>query len=168
MMTLELATELLAGLTVGDRVAVKDPRATNCRGQWTNYWVVEDPAINLPTYRRCQHGHATVSLRVWQHTKYVDQLAACHLIDPSQWVRKEARVWQPVEGAKHIVSATGLEDRDTGQTWQSTVCGELLETTGGRSWGTEHITYPTYGRHSDRITCPGCRLRNGLDLEVPA
>ncbi|MFE5847723.1 hypothetical protein ACFQ7N_39495 [Streptomyces niveus] len=39
----------------------------------------------------------------------------------------------------------------------------LLETTGGRAlWREGHSYSPLYGDVPDTLTCPGCRIRNGM------
>ncbi|MEU1816160.1 hypothetical protein ABZ543_13315 [Streptomyces roseifaciens] len=165
--TIEEANELLADLQPGDRLSLLDPKAINHRGLWCAYYVVAAAAVNVPSYRRCLHGpeHVKVSVQVWEHTGFVDEIAACHLTDPSTYARKSVRVWQMPEDAKHTVSQTCFENRETGQSWISTTCGVLLETTGDRKWWKDgHLGYPAYGMHSDRITCPGCQLRNGLEI----
>ncbi|MFI1796598.1 hypothetical protein ACH427_04460 [Streptomyces sp. NPDC020379] len=160
-MTFDEATGLLASLKAGDRISLLDPGAVNYPGRWNPYFVLDGEQATLPYVPVCRNRqHTRIYMRVWEHIGFIANLCACELAAG----RKQLKTWVMPEDAKHIVSATGFKDRATNQTWQSTQCGVLLETTGGRRWGQGHLSYPMYGHHEDRITCPGCRLSNGLEI----
>ncbi|MEU5425214.1 hypothetical protein AB0H73_06350 [Streptomyces olivoreticuli] len=161
-MTLDEATELLASVKAGDRVSLLDPHDVNHRGRWIPYFVLDGEHVTLPYVPVCRNRqHTRIYMRVWEHTGFIANLCSCELTAG----KKQLKTWVMPEDAKHIMSATGFEDRDTNQIWQSTYCGVLLETTDGQKpWDQGHLYYPMYGHHEDAITCPGCRLLNGLEI----
>lgn len=160
-MTIEAATDFLRGIQPGQRVSLFDPRGVNNPGVWSPLYVLHGEQRNLPYNPICTNrDHFRISMRVWEHTGFISNMCVCELLDG----RKRLAVWDMPEDAKHSVSATGFDngkhDEDR-RTWQSTMCGVLLETTGDvKLWEQGHSSYITI--HSlDRLTCPGCLMREG-------
>ncbi|MEU3979688.1 hypothetical protein AB0F77_06170 [Streptomyces sp. NPDC026672] len=159
---LDLATEFLQRIKPGQRVSLFDPRSVNYRDKWHAEFVLDGEQPNLPYNPICKNSrHFRIYMRMHKDVVcFISNLCACELANGS----KRLAVWDMPEDAKHSMSATGFdngmhyEDR---RTWQSTMCGLLLETTGGVSLREQgHSSYITI--HSlDRLTCPGCLMREG-------
>lgn len=158
---LDLATEFLQGIKPGQRVSLFDPRAVNHPGQWCAEFVLEGERPNLPYNPICTRStHFKIYMRVWEHTGFVSNLCACELAKG----QKRLAVWDMPEDATHSMSASGFDNGkhyEERQTWQSTRCGVLLETTGGvKLWEQGHRSYITPANF-DLINCPGCLMREG-------
>ncbi|MBD0734002.1 hypothetical protein [Streptomyces sp. CBMA29] len=155
---IERATDFLRGIQPGQRVSLFDPLAVNHPGTWQAEWVLEGEQPTLPYNPICYvRDHFKIYMRVWLHTGFISNLCACEL----DMGRKRLAVWSMPDDARHSMSATSFENRETGQGWQSTECGVLIETTGGISPNKQgHSSYITpESRH--RLTCPGCLMRHG-------
>ncbi|MGW6604842.1 hypothetical protein [Streptomyces sp. NPDC055036] len=160
-MKLEEATKFLKEIQPGQRVSLMDPKAVNHRGRWCAEFVLEGEQPTLPYTPICTNrDHFRIYMRVWEHTGYISNLCACELANGS----KQLAVWDMPQDAKHSMSATcfdnGKHDEER-QAWQSSMCGVLLETTGGvKLWEQGHGSYITI--HSlGRINCPGCLMKHG-------
>ncbi|MGW3763062.1 hypothetical protein [Streptomyces sp. NPDC005131] len=162
-MTMAEATEFLKGIEAGSRASLLDPRAVNHPGTWSAEFVLLGEQQTLPYTPLCRDSsHTRIYMRVWEHTGYVSNLCACELAAGN----KRLAVWQMPDDATHSMSATGFDDRETGRRWRSTQCGVLIETTDGvhpSAYG--HQAYVVPGMVRDSLTCPGCRLRNGVGPE---
>ncbi|MFV0135558.1 hypothetical protein ACLGIH_20440 [Streptomyces sp. HMX87] len=163
MVTIQAATDFLKGIKPGARVSLLDPHDVNSRNEWQALHVLEGEQPTLPYVPVCRDmTHTRIYMRVWVHTGFIANLCACELAAGRKWIA----TWDMPADAKHVMSATGFEDRETSQTWQSTRCGVLLETTDGRRpYKDGHLTYPT-PTHWHKITCPGCAMREGKDPEA--
>ena len=138
----DVATEFLRGIKPGQRVSLLDPRAMNFPGKWMAEYVLEEAPDRLPYTPVCtKPTHFKIYMRGHLEIPcFVSNLCACELAKGS----KQLAVWEMPADA-----------------WQSTMCGELFETTGGRRWHEHgHLTYPT-PTHWPKITCPGCAMREG-------
>ncbi|MFE7114919.1 hypothetical protein ACFU99_05775 [Streptomyces sp. NPDC057654] len=166
MLSIGEATAFLRDIQPGQRVSLMDPRAVNHPGRWCAEHVLEGEQPSLPYTPICTNpNHFRIYMRVWKDVPgYIANLCACELANGS----KQLAVWDMPEDAKHSMSATGFDNGkhyEERRTWQSTVCGVLLETTGGvnlREQG--HGSYITI-YSLDRINCPGCLMKHGM---VPA
>ncbi|MFE6939576.1 hypothetical protein [Streptomyces chartreusis] len=161
MPTIEEATEFLKGIQAGQRVSLFDPTAVNHRNTWHAEWVLEGEQPSLPYNPVCNNlQHFRIYMRVWKHTGFISNLCACELAEG----RKRLALWDMPADAKHSMSATGFDNGrhdKKRQTWQSTMCGVLLETTGGvKLWEQGHQSYANR-MTLDRLTCPGCQMREG-------
>lgn len=158
----EAATEFLQGIEAGQRVSLFDPGSVNSRNQWQPEFVLHGEQPNLPYNPICRNqNHFRIYMRGHLEVPgFISNLCACELAEG----RKRLAVWEMPEDAKHVMSATGFDNgkyHEDRQSWQSTMCGVLWETTGGRSWHPEgHLSYPT-PTHWHEITCPGCVMREG-------
>ncbi|MFD3923052.1 hypothetical protein [Streptomyces sp. NPDC058595] len=165
-MQLKEATEFLTAIEPGQRVSLWDPHAVNHPGQWKALFVLpEEPQPTHPYTPKClNRQHFRLYMRLWQQTVcFVSNLCACELAEGS----KRLTVWDMPTDATHSVSQTCFSDPETGRTWLSSQCGVLLETTGGRLPHREgHRYYPQFGAVPDSLTCPGCRMRNGMRPET--
>ncbi|MFD4475963.1 hypothetical protein ACFWPU_07590 [Streptomyces sp. NPDC058471] len=162
MHTVDNATAFLRAIQPGQRVSLFDPHAVNNRGKWTAEFVGEGKQETLPYTPICTNpDHFRIYMRVHENVRcYISNLCACELASGS----KQLAVWEMPEDARHSMSATGFDNGKYDaerQTWQSTMCGVLLETTGGvKLWDLGHSSYITI--HSlHRLTCPGCLMREG-------
>ncbi|MFE4335383.1 hypothetical protein ACFRQM_40060 [Streptomyces sp. NPDC056831] len=163
-LTMDEAIKLLSGIEPGTRVSLFDPRAVNHRNTWCAEFVLPGEQQNLPYNPICHdRSHVRIFMRGHEDVVgFISNVCACELVQGS----KRLAVWEAPENALHSMSATGFEDRESGRTWQSTMCGVLLETTDGRSpWREGHMSYVIDGRLPDRLTCLGCRLRHGARPE---
>lgn len=165
MLTIEEATDFLKEIEPGTRVSLYDPRDVNSRNEWCARWVLEGEQETLPYVPVCRgRTHTRIYMRVWEFTGFIANLCACELVAG----RKRIALWDMPADAKHVMSATGFDNGkhyEERQTWQSTRCGVLWETTGGRRWHEDgHLTYPT-PEHWHKITCPGCAMREGKPPE---
>ncbi|UXX93948.1 hypothetical protein N7U49_21300 [Streptomyces sp. AD2-2] len=165
MLTLEETTDFLKEIRPGMRVSLLDPRDMNSRNEWQALHVLEGEQPTLPYTPVCRDmSHARIYMRVWAHTGFIANLCACELAAG----RKRIALWEMPPDAKHVMSATGFDNGkhyEERRMWQSTRCGVLWETTGGRSWSQDgHRTYPTPA-HWHKITCPGCAMREGKSPE---
>jgi len=158
----DVATEFLRGISPGQRVSLFDPRAVNFPGQWCAVHMLEEAPDRLPYTPVCTKPmHFKIYMRTHLEIPgFVSNLCACELAKGS----KHLAVWEMPADAKHVMSATGFDNGkhdEERQTWQSTMCGVLWETTGGRSWHKDgHMSYPA-PVHWPKITCPGCAMREG-------
>ncbi|MEU1552208.1 hypothetical protein ABZ517_05725 [Streptomyces scabiei] len=159
---LDMATEFLQRIQPQQRVSLLDPRAINFPGKWMAEYVLEEAPDRLSYTPVCTKStHFKIYMRVHLGiTCFVSNLCACELAKGS----KQLAVWEMPEDAKHVMSATGFTNGkhyEEQRTWQSTMCGVLFETTGGRRWHEHgHMTYPA-PVHWPEITCPGCAMREG-------
>jgi hypothetical protein len=162
MPTIEEATDFLQGIKPGQRVSLLDPRAVNFPGKWCALHVLEGEQPNLPYNPLCTNvRHVKIYMRSHPEIPgFISNLCACELANGS----KQLAVWDMPTDAKHVMSATGFDNGkhyEERRTWQSTMCGVLWETTGGRRWHEDgHRTYPA-PVHWPEITCPGCAMREG-------
>lgn len=166
MSTIEEATAFLRSIKPGQRVSLFDPRSVNHRNTWHAEYVMDGKQPNLPYNPICNKpDHHRIYMRTWEHvTCFISNVCACELA--SGW--KKLAVWDMPADARHSMSQTGFDNREHGEgrrTWQSTMCGVLLETTGGvnlREQG--HHSYITLGT-VHRLNCPGCMMREGMPPE---